>query len=143
MQELQHKLRQAKHDIAFAQSVQSKLLGGESLEREVQQLREENAGLRAHVDNVGLLRYQLQSLREQVERGQENERKAVRLEEENKLLRQQLTDGRDEGPGTGGRYVVKCLVLGDSQFSRTGSTVIRVMGIEGAVLLDLQGCSVS
>jgi chromosome segregation ATPase len=103
VKELQHKLRQAKHDIQFAESVQSKLLHGESTEREMRQLREENAALRGHADNVGLMRYQLQTLREQVERNRDMERKAVRLEEENKLLRERLTSSGDEESTTGSR----------------------------------------
>ncbi|CAI8016821.1 hypothetical protein GBAR_LOCUS10300 [Geodia barretti] len=103
VKELQHKLRQAKHDIQFAESVQSNLLHGESVEREMRQLREENAALRGHADNVGLMRYQLQTLREQVERNRDMERKAVRLEEENKLLRERLTSSGDEESTTGSR----------------------------------------
>ena len=117
LKELQHKLRQAKHDIQFAESVQSNLLHGESVEREMRQLREENAALRGHADNVGLMRYQLQTLREQVERNRDMERKAVRLEEENKLLRERLTSSGDEESTTGSRCIIiiqtrcYCLIL--------------------------------
>ena len=100
-QQLQHRLKQAKHDIQFAQSLQSKLLHGEDQERELKQLREENTVLRNHVDNVGLMQYQLQTLREQVERNEDMERRAVRLEEENKLLKEQLTSNEDDESSTG------------------------------------------
>ena len=70
----------------------------------MRQLREENAALRGHADNVGLMRYQLQTLREQVERSRDMERKAVRLEEENKLLRERLASSGDEGSTTESRY---------------------------------------
>lgn len=106
MQDLQHRLRQAKHDIQFAETVQSRLLHGEDVERELRQLREENAALKSHADNVGLMRYQLQTLQEQVGRSEDMERKAVRLEEENRLLRERLASGGDEGSTSGGRYMM-------------------------------------
>ena len=83
------------------------MLHGEDQERELKQLREENTVLRNHVDNVGLMRYQLQMLREQVERNEDMERRAVRLEEENKLLKEQLTSNEDDESSTG--YVQRCL----------------------------------
>ena len=72
------------------------------MERELRQLREENAALRSHSDNVGLMRYQLETLRERVQRSEETERMMVSLEEENKLLRERMNDG-DEAGVTGSR----------------------------------------
>ena len=103
---MQHRLRKAKHDIQFAESIQSKLLHGETEERELRQLREENSALRSHADNVGLMRYQLQTLREQVEQNGDLERRTVRLEEENKLLREQLENCGEDGHKSGGRYEI-------------------------------------
>ena len=102
-QELQHKLKQVRHDIQFAEMVQSRVLHSEEMERELRQLREENTALREHTDNVGLMRYQLETLREQVQRSDDMEKKAVRLGEENKLLREELA-AIEEGTGrVGGR----------------------------------------
>ena len=89
--------------------LQSRLLHSEDMERELRQLQEENTALHNHTDNVGLMRYQLQTLREQAERNEGMERRALRLEEENQSLREQvarLKEGRGE---VGSRYVV-CLL---------------------------------
>ena len=94
----------------FAEMLQSKLLHSEDMERELRQLQEENRALHNHTDNVGLMRYQLQTLREQAERNEGMERRVLRLEEENQSLREQVTrlkEGREE---MGGRCVVHCNV---------------------------------
>ena len=83
--------------------VQSKLLHSEDIERELRQLQEENTALRRHTDNVGLMRYQLQTLREQVEQNEDMERRVVRLEEENKSLHKQLEELGEGRGGMGGR----------------------------------------
>ena len=67
----------------------------------MRRLQEENAALCNHTDNVGLMRYQLQTLREQVKRNEDMERKAVKLEEENKLLCEQLAGNDREGERIG------------------------------------------
>ena len=88
----------------FAEMVQSKLLHSEDMERELRQLQAENKALHNHTDNVGLMRYQLQTLREQVKRNEGMERKVLRLEEENVSLQEKiarLKEGRGE---MGGRY---------------------------------------
>lgn len=88
--------------------VQSKLLHSEDIERELRQLQEENTALRNHTDNVGLMRYQLQTLREQLERNEDMEKRVVKLEEENKSLHKQLAEVEGDGVVMGGRYI-SCL----------------------------------
>lgn len=85
--------------------VQSKLLHSEDVERELRQLQEENTALRNHTDNVGLMRYQLQTLREQLKRNEDMEKRVVRLEEENKSLHKQLEEFKGGRGGIGGRYI--------------------------------------
>lgn len=88
--------------------VQSKLLHSEDIERQLRQLQEENTALRNHTDNVGLMRYQLQTLREQLGRNEDMEKRVVSLEEENKSLRKQLEESEGGRGGLGGRYL-SCL----------------------------------
>ena len=110
MKELEHKLKQQKHNIQFAEMVQSKLLHCEDVERELRQLREENAALRSHTDNVSLMRYQLQTLQERVERSEDVERKAVRLEVENEALRERREES-GKGRGSLGAWYVSSLYV--------------------------------
>ena len=82
-------MKRQKHDIQFAEVVQSKLVGYDDLELELRGLREENEVLRSRGDNVDLMRYQLQTLQERVERNGDLERRVGQLEVENAHLREE------------------------------------------------------
>ena len=67
------------------------------MERELRELREENKALQSRSSNVDLMQYQLQTLREQVERYEDMERRVAQLEEENRVLRKSAGGEGDRG----------------------------------------------
>ena len=92
VKELERKLRMFQHNEHFLQSQQQKVLKYDELERQLQQLTEENATLKGQKDNVDLLRYQVQNLQERCARYEGLEVKLAQLEVENQHLKEAVNE---------------------------------------------------
>lgn len=84
---LQHRLRMYRQDSHFVEGVQEKLLAYETLQHQVQLLREENNSLTQDRTNSDLLRYQAQSLQHRCEELEGVLEEVTRLRVENDELK--------------------------------------------------------
>eukprot|EP00731_Ephydatia_muelleri_P028521 Em0020g165a len=106
-EELEHILKEQEEDAKFLESMKSQLIHCEDVERVNQQLKSENTHLREKNDNVELLRYQLQCLREKCTKLENFEQQLVDAQLTNKAggaegeLETKVKELTGEGSGDG------------------------------------------
>lgn len=109
VRQLQHQLRMYRQNAHFLESVQEKLLSCESLQHQVQLLKEENSSLSQDRTNSDLLRYQVQSLQQRCEELEGVREEVAKLCIENSELK------LNEGKGNDAPYSVLQTQLAELQ----------------------------
>lgn len=97
VKQLQHHLRLCRQDNHFVESMKDTVVHCESLQHQVQKLKEENISLRQDRANADLLRYQVQNLQQRCEEMEGAAEEAARLRVENSKLLAGETNGDHDG----------------------------------------------
>ncbi|XP_015277568.1 PREDICTED: mitotic spindle assembly checkpoint protein MAD1 [Gekko japonicus] len=101
IQALEQKLALQEQDAVVVRSMKADLVRFPKMERELQQLREENAYLREMKENTGLLREEVDSLQRKLERFEKVQADLVALELEKEKLQGKLNTWEKVDPSTG------------------------------------------
>ncbi|NXE89310.1 MD1L1 protein, partial [Menura novaehollandiae] len=86
MKDLEQKLSQQEHDALIVKNMKAELARFPKMERELRQLREENAYFREMKENNGLLKEEVESLQRKLERYEKVQAQLVTVELENEKL---------------------------------------------------------
>ncbi|NXH48837.1 MD1L1 protein, partial [Dicaeum eximium] len=86
IKDLEHKLSQQEHDAVIVKNMKTELARFPKMERELRQLREENAYFREMKENNGLLKEEVEGLQRKLERYEKVQAQLVTVELENEKL---------------------------------------------------------
>ncbi|NXL77337.1 MD1L1 protein, partial [Leptocoma aspasia] len=86
IKDLEHKLSQQEHDAVIVKNMKAELARFPKMERELRQLREENAYFREMKENNGLLKEEVEGLQRKLERYEKVQAQLVTVELENEKL---------------------------------------------------------
>ncbi|NXM78973.1 MD1L1 protein, partial [Serilophus lunatus] len=101
IKDLEHKLSQQEHDAVIVKNMKAELARFPKMERELRQLREENAYFREMKENNGLLKEEVEGLQRKLERYEKVQAQLVTMELENEKLLAKLQSWEKLDQSTG------------------------------------------